>query len=99
MNHQGPNEGVLNEARKLIGQFMATRRKELGLSQADLAERSGMSLSSIKRFELGLFWPSMKHYLIFCHHLRCYPYISTMENDEQFATLMREMWTRPDDKN
>ncbi len=34
-----------------IAQRAAARRKELGLSQAALAEKSGVSLGSLKRFE------------------------------------------------
>jgi transcriptional regulator with XRE-family HTH domain len=34
-----------------IARRAATRRKELGLSQAALAEKSGVSLGSLKRFE------------------------------------------------
>lgn len=34
-----------------IAQRVVARRKELGLSQAALAERSGVSLGSLKRFE------------------------------------------------
>ena len=54
----------MNNVEKLLGEAplpgevaagvacrVAARRKELGLSQAALAERSGVSLGSLKRFE------------------------------------------------
>lgn len=42
---------------RLQGQLMA-RRRALGLTQQDLADRLGNSLSSVKRMESGLTTPS-----------------------------------------
>lgn len=39
------------ETSAAIAERMRARRKELGLSQAALSERSGVSLGSLKRFE------------------------------------------------
>lgn len=39
------------EITSAIAQRMRARRKERGLTQAQLAERSGVSLGSLKRFE------------------------------------------------
>lgn len=36
---------------KIIAQRMRSRRKDLHISQAELAKRAGVSLGSIKRFE------------------------------------------------
>ena len=35
----------------ITGQYIARKRKEKNMTQAQLAERSGVSLGSIKRFE------------------------------------------------
>lgn len=40
-----------------LGQQMKTRRKELGLSRADLADRLGVSLSAISNYENGISSP------------------------------------------
>ena len=93
------NEKVLNEARDMISGFLRDRRNELGISQAELAELTGMGIATIKRFESGKFWINMKQYLILCHHLKCFPFLATLEGDEKFSVMMRERWTRNNDKN
>ena len=45
------NESVLNEARNLIAGFLKNRRLELGLSQYDLAERTGLARKTIIAME------------------------------------------------
>lgn len=42
-----------NQLRKIIGQRIRQRRKELGLTQQDLAEKMGVNKSSIMRYEKG----------------------------------------------
>lgn len=84
------NELVLLEARLLISRFLALRRNELGMSQQNLADLSGMGLSTIKRFESGRFWLNLKQYLILCHHLKCYPFLAETESEHPLAKDMRE---------
>lgn len=91
------NETVLNEARTMIAGFLANRRKELGLTQIELAKMSGMGEATIQRVESGKFWINLKQYLILCQCLRCYPFLAEMEKDEQFANIMRDRWGKRSD--
>lgn len=93
------NEKVLIEARAMISGFLQNRRKELGITQDELAQLSGMGVATIKRFESGKFWLNLKQYLILCHHLKCYPFLAEYEGKNEFSTLMRERWQRKGDKN
>lgn len=93
------NEKVLLEARALISGFLQNRRKELGITQEQLAELSGMGIATIKRFESGKFWLNLKQYLILCHHLKCYPFVEEVESTKELATMMRNRWKRPSDTN
>jgi transcriptional regulator with XRE-family HTH domain len=92
-------EQVLLEARQLISGFLVSRRKELGITQDQLAEMSGMGIATIKRFESGKFWLNLKQYLILCHHLQCYPFLGTYDGKDEFSSLMRERHKRPNDQN
>lgn len=93
------NEQILLEARNMIAGFFVARRKELGMTQEQLAELSGMGIATIRRFESGKFWLNLKQYLVFCHHLKCYPFVVEMESDDELAVMMRERWARGADKN
>lgn len=93
------NEKVLNDARLLISGFLRNRREELEITQQELAEKSGMGIATIKRFESGKFWLNLKQYLILCHHLKCYPFLAEMEGNGEFSKIMRERWQRKGDEN
>jgi transcriptional regulator with XRE-family HTH domain len=72
------NDKTLLEARKNISGFLKNRREELGLTQQELADDSGMGIATIKRFESGKFWLNLKQYIILCHYLECKPIISEL---------------------
>lgn len=93
------NEQVLHEARELIAGFISTRRKELGVSQAELAERTGLGIATIKRMEDAKFWPNMKQFMILCHALDLYFFVEEKEGNGPYAKTMRERWSRKADKN
>ena len=93
------NEKVLEGARDLISGFFKSRREELGITQLELAEASGMGIATIKRFESGKFWINMKQYLILCHYLKLYPFVEEVESDKPLAKAMRERWKRDGDNN
>lgn len=54
------NEKELLKARITISGFLKNRREELGITQTQLAEMTGMGIATIKRFESGKFWLIMK---------------------------------------
>ncbi len=58
------NEKELNNSRIKIAAVIQNRRNELGISQATLAEQTGMGIATIKRFESGKFWLNMKQYIL-----------------------------------
>lgn len=58
------DENKLNESRQQIAAFILNRRNELGITQAQLAEMTGMGIATIKRFESGKFWLNMKQYVL-----------------------------------
>ena len=47
----------MSELKKLFGQNMANRRKELGLSQEALAEATGVTVETISHIERGIHGP------------------------------------------
>lgn len=67
------DEKTLTEARLKIAGFLKTRRLELGLTQKEVAERTGMARETINRMEQGFFWLGMKQFLLICEALRLAP--------------------------
>lgn len=49
------NETTINAERKRIGERIAYLRKELDMTQTDLAERTGITQANISRIEKGYY--------------------------------------------
>ena len=93
------NPEVLHQARELIAGFISARRRELGISQAELAHRTGLGIATIKRMEDAKFWPGLKQLLIICHALDLYFFVEEKEGSGPYAKTMRDRWSRKNEKN
>ena len=76
-----PNEKVLLTARSFIAEFIQQRRRELGITQEELADGTGLGIATIKRLEAGKFWINLKILLIICSALNCYFFMKAKEGD------------------
>jgi len=90
---------VINQARDLIAGFVLSRRKELGISQAKLAERAGLNVKTIERLEKKHFAPDFTTLMKLCHALDCYFFFGEKEKDEPVINTMRDRWRREGDQN
>ena len=86
------NENVLNEARTMIAGFVANRRKELKLTQQDLADLCGFHVNTITNMEAGKFWPNMKQFLVITHHLKCFFFLKEYEAESEYSAEMKKHW-------
>lgn len=64
---------VSNALQRLFAQQLRERRRAAGLSQADLAERSGVSTEFVSRMERGVTFPSVPTLMSLCRALACTP--------------------------
>ena len=86
------NDKILEEARKLTASFLKNRRKELGLTQAQLAERCGMKQESIARMEASKFYLNTKQLWILCNALDLYFFLEEKESTSPTTISMRDRW-------
>jgi HTH-type transcriptional regulator/antitoxin HipB len=57
-----PGDGAAHEAARIrfeLGEVVRQHREELGLTQAELADRAGLQQSSVARFEAGGTMPTI----------------------------------------
>lgn len=87
-------ENDLSEVRKMIAGFFKQRREELNMTQEELAEKTDVGLSTIKRFESARFWPVLKHFLIFCEALNLSPSVIPFDSSAAFIETMRKQWVK-----
>ena len=88
----------LSEARQLIACFFRQRREELNMTQEQLAEKTGLGLSTVKRFESAKFWPVLKHFFIFCEALNLSLSAIPYANSVDFIDTMRKQWDKTQKK-
>ena len=86
------NEKTLDEARLKIAGFLKNRRLELGLTQKEVAERTGMARETINRMEQGFFWLGMKQFLLICEALHLVPDITEIRSSEDIAGRILKAW-------
>jgi len=84
----------LLEARQMMANFFKARREELNMSQIQLAEKTGLGIATIKRFENAMFWPAVKQYIIICEALNIVPFTTPIKGDAEFIDLMRKHWMK-----
>jgi DNA-binding XRE family transcriptional regulator len=86
------NDQVLSNARTMIAGFLEKRRKELNLTQQDLADLCGFHRNTIVNLEAGQFWPNMKQFLIITHHLKCFFFLEEYEKQSDYTAQMKKHW-------
>lgn len=62
-------ENRMHIKRAEISKMIIDKRKQLNISQADLAEKTGIGIATVKRMEDPDYWPGLKQLLIVCHAL------------------------------
>lgn len=84
------NRDVTSEARDMVAHFLSTQRKKLGLSRAQLAERTELAETTIKLIETNKLTPSGSNLLKLCDAMGCYFYLAEREsNDPVVAGISR----------
>lgn len=63
------NEKTLDEARNMIAGYLKNRRIELGLTQQELADKTGLARKTINAMEAGKFWPGSRQLVLIAQAL------------------------------
>lgn len=85
-------DDTLQQALRIIGDYLRRRREELGLTQTDVARRAGISLRTVQRVESADSWIGLKQFLQICEVLHLFPTVVEMESDTEIAKALRSAW-------
>lgn len=78
-NIKPPSAKVLLAAREKIGAYLRDTRKHRGLSQIELAERSGLRQADVSEVENGSLNYGVDKLLLYCHGVDCYFFLGDRE--------------------
>ncbi len=90
------NERVLITAREITAGFLTDRRKELGLTQVQVAEKSGLSLATIKRAEKAKFFLNTKQLWSICIALDLLFLLEPKDSGSDMAQILKYRGLPPD---
>ncbi|MEO1021362.1 MAG: helix-turn-helix transcriptional regulator [Bacteroidota bacterium] len=75
------NQEAIDEARDSIVDFIIQRRKNMKLTQIQLAKRAGVSTRTLQRIESEKYIAQADNLLKICYALDCYFFFAEKEND------------------
>lgn len=78
-----------DSAAQVITNFMIARRKKLGLTLEELAQRMGIGKSTVSKIENRKWNLTLNYLLKWCYALDCNPYIEALENEDP---KFKEAW-------
>jgi len=86
-----------SEGRNLIAAFLKNRREELNMSCEELADKIGLTRSTVWRIEEGRYSPSIDVFLSITQALDCYFFIESKDSPTDNAAMMRDKWGKRND--
>lgn len=92
------NEKII-EARKMLLQYLQDRIKEKGITQEDLAGKTGFSQSNISRMLSAKYPPTLDNLLTLCDAADCYIFVIDKSADDDLCKMMRDRWNRSGQTN
>ena len=93
------NPEKYSEARKILLRFVADQAKEKGITQEDIAERTGFSRSNVSRMLAGRFAPTLDNFIRLAEAVEVYFFLESKDAKSENAEFMRDRHKRPDDEN
>lgn len=88
------NQEYLEEVRKIIGGWIKTMREEKGYTQEQLADKMGVSRSTIGKIEDGKWNFGIDTVTLFAVHLDFYQFFIPKDSADDLAASMRDRWKR-----
>jgi transcriptional regulator with XRE-family HTH domain len=93
------NEEYLIEVRKILGSWIKQMREDKKLSQQQLADKMGISRSTISKIEDGKWNFGIDTLTIFALHLDFFQFLVPKDSNDELAVTMRNRWNRANDAN
>ncbi len=82
----------IETARKMLLDYLTDRIKEKGITQEDLAKKTGFTQSNISRMLNAKYPPTLDNLLTLCEAANCYIFVIDKEADDDLCETMRNRW-------
>lgn len=82
----------IETARKMLLDYLKEAIEEKGITQEELAIKTGFKQSNISRILSAKYPPTLDNLLSLCDAANCYVFIIDKEADDDLCQLMRDRW-------
>ncbi len=82
----------IETARKMLLNYLKERIIEKGITQEDLAKKTGFTQSGISRMLNAKFPPTLDNLLTLCEAANCYIFVIDKDADDELCDTMRNRW-------
>ncbi len=79
-------------ARQMLCRYIQTLAKEKGISQKEIAEKTGFTESNVSRMLAGKYPPTLDNFIKLAEAVNCYFFILDKEADDDLTEMMRKRW-------
>ncbi len=87
------NEEKYKEARRLQCRYLAELAKEKGLTQSQIAEKTGFTQNNVSRMLSGTYSPSLDNFMRLCEAIGVYIFIIDKDHpDDDLVETMKNRW-------
>lgn len=82
----------IKTARLLLLQYLKKVMAEKGITQEQVAQRTGFTQGNVSRILGGRYSPSLDNLLALCEAIDCFVFVLDKAADDELAEAMRNRW-------
>jgi len=95
----GVNEEKYKEARVMLCRYLHNLAQEKGITQQEIAEKTGFTRNNVNRMLSGRYSPSLDNFIRLAEAIDSYFFIIDKEADDPLVETMKNRWQKPGEEN
>jgi len=88
----GINEEKYVEARKMLMEYLRATAHEKGITQEEIASKTGFSRANVSRMLAGKYSPSLDNFMKLSEAVNVYFFIIDKDEDDELVQIMKKRW-------
>jgi transcriptional regulator with XRE-family HTH domain len=88
----GTNEEKYKTARLMLCRYLHQLAKDKGITQDDIAEKTGFTRNNVSRMLSGKYAPSLDNFIRLAEAVDCYFFVIDKKADEETTEMMQDRW-------
>lgn len=95
----GLNEEKYKAARKMLCEYIGKLAKEKGITQQQIADKTGFTRNNVSRMLSGRYSPSLDNFIRLAEAVDTFFFVIDKESKDDLTEAMRNRWDSPGSEN